>query len=68
MDHEDIGKYPEKITKIKPFIDKYKWKGTNYPSEKDDWKKIEKDNLTNALDVLYGKKENIYPVYASKHN
>ena len=68
LDHEDIGKYPEKITKIKPFIDKYKWKGTNYPSEKDDWKKIEKDNLTNALDVLYGKKENIYPVYASKHN
>ena len=39
LDHEEIGKYPEKITKIKPFIDKYKWKGTNYPSEKDDWKK-----------------------------
>ena len=31
-------------------------------------KKIEKDNLTNALDVLYGKKENIYPVCVSKHN
>ena len=39
LDQEEIGKYPEKITKIKPFIDKYKWKGTNYPSEKDDWKK-----------------------------
>ena len=30
--------------KIKPFIDKYNWEGINYPSEKDDWKNIEKNN------------------------
>ena len=29
-----------RIAKIKPFINKYNWKGTNVPSEKDDWKKI----------------------------
>ena len=36
--------------------------------KRDDWKKFEKNNVTIALNVLYAKKENIYPPYASKHN
>ena len=36
--------------------------------EKDDWKKVEKNNRTIALNVLYDKKEKIYPAYFSKHN
>ena len=28
----------------------------------------EKNNLTIALNVLYAKKEKIYPAYVSKHN
>ena len=39
-----------------------------FPSKKDDWKKIEKNNVTIALNVLYTKKEKIYPPYVSKHN
>ena len=35
-----------------------------FPSEKDDWKKIEKSNLTIAVSVLYAKKKKICP----KHN
>ena len=31
-----------KISKIKPFIDKYNWEGINYPSEKDGWKSLRK--------------------------
>ena len=31
-------------------------------------KKIEKNNLTIVLNVLYAKKEKIYPVYVSKNN
>ena len=46
----------------------YNWEGINYPSEKDDWKKFEKNNVTIALNVLYAKKEKIYPAYVSKHN
>ena len=46
-----------KNTKIKPIINKYKKEGINHPSEKDDWEKYEKDNLINALHVLYAKKE-----------
>ena len=34
------------MTKIKPFISKYEWEGINFPSEKDDWKKIEKNNVS----------------------
>ena len=61
-------KYPQKITNLKAFIDKYNWERKNYPSEKDDWKKIEKSNPTIAFNVLYNKKEKIYPTYVSKHN
>ena len=55
LNHEEIGKNPERITKIKPFINKYNWQGINFPSEKDDWKKIEKSNVKVALNILYAK-------------
>ena len=53
------------MTKIKSAIDKYNWEGINYPSEKNDWKKFKKNNLTIALNVLYAKNEKIYPAYIS---
>ena len=53
---------------MKLFINKYNWEGINFPSENDDWKKIDKNNRTIALSVLYAKKEKIYPTYVSKHN
>ena len=68
LNHEKIKGYPERITKTKPFIAKYNWERINYPSEKDDWKKIEKNNLTIALNVLYAKNDKIYPAYDSKYN
>ena len=61
-------KNPKRITKIKPFINKYNWGGTDFPSEKDDWQRFEKNNLTIALNLLYAGKEKIYPAYVSKHN
>ena len=57
-----------KNTKIKAFIYKYKWEGIIYLSEKDDWKKFEKNNLTIAVNVLNVKIEKLSPVYISKHN
>ena len=44
------------MSKIKPFINKYNWKGLNYLLGKDDWKKFEKNNPTIADNVLYVKK------------
>ena len=47
---------------------KYKWEGVKFTSEKDDWTAIQKNNVTIALNVLYGKKEKIYPTFVSKNN
>ena len=68
LNNKEIGKYPERITKIKPFTNKYKWEGINFLSQKDDSKKTEKNKRTIALNVLYAKKEKIYPAYVSKNN
>ena len=46
---EEIKKYLQRITKIKPFMNKYNWERKYVPSEKDDWKKIEKNNVTYIL-------------------
>ena len=35
LNHSEIGR----ITKIEPFINRYKRERINFPSEKDDWKK-----------------------------
>ena len=43
----------QRTSKIKTFINKYDWKGINYPSRRDNWKKFEDNNPTNALNVLY---------------
>ena len=37
LNYEEIKSNPEKVSKIKPFINKYNWKGINYPSKIDDW-------------------------------
>ena len=52
LNYEEIEKDPEKTTKFKPFISKYNQDGTNYPSQKEDWKKFEKNNAAIALNVF----------------
>ena len=51
LNHEEIRKDQQRIAKIKAFIGKCNWKGINYPSEKDYWKKLEKNNLAIALNI-----------------
>ena len=41
-----------KSDEIKPFINKYNWESINFQSEKDDWKKTDKNNLTTAFNIL----------------
>ena len=68
LHYEEIKKDPEKKTKIKSFINKYNWEPIKFPSEKDVRKKIEKNNVIIAVNVLYAKKEKKYPSYVSEHN
>ena len=67
LNHKEIKKDLQRIAKIKPFINIYNWEGINLTSEKDDWKIIEKNYVTIAFNILYFKKEKIFPAYVSKH-
>ena len=49
---EEIGRNSQRISKIKSFLNEYDWKGINYPSEKDNWTKFEKNNSANGLNVF----------------
>ena len=66
---DNIGNHPERISIIKPFINKYNWKDIDFPSTSKDWKKFESNNEV-ALNILYvphnTKKINI--AYKSKNN
>ena len=47
-----IKKDPQRISKIKPFIDQYNWKDIEFPSTGKDWRKFELNNKV-ALNILY---------------
>ena len=70
LDRQDIGNYPQIISKIKPFIDKYNWRSRDFPSGPKDWKKCEQNNKTSAPNILYvsHNKKEIGVAYKSKYN
>ena len=59
LNREEIKKDPQRISKIKPFINKYNWNGIKYLTKIDDWKTFEKNNLTITLNILYIKQKEI---------
>ena len=66
---DKINDYPERISKIKPFIEEYNWKDIDFPSTSKDWKKFELNNEI-ALNILYfpHNTKKIEIAYKSKHN
>ena len=60
LNYEEIKWNSERVSNIKLFINKYNWKGINYPSKIDDWKIIEKNILTIALNILFIKEKEIW--------
>ena len=53
LNYQKIKNNPERISKIKPFIDKCNWKEIDFPSHSKDWKKFESNNKSIALNILY---------------
>ena len=53
LDHKDIGKIPRRISKIKPFISKNNWDGTEFPTGPKDSKNFEQNNKAIAFNILY---------------
>ena len=70
LNHQNIGKNPQRISKIKRFIDQYNWKEIDFPSHSKDWKKLEQNNKTVALNILFAphNTKKIRLAYKSKHN
>ena len=52
LNHVEIGRNSQIISKIKHFINKYNWE-QHFPSGKDDWEAFEKNNPIIALNLLY---------------
>ena len=68
LNYEEIESHPERVSNIKPFINKYDWEGINYPSKKDESKMFERNIPTIAINILYIKEKEILPAYISQHN
>ena len=70
LNYNKINKNPQRVSKIKPFIDQYNWKDVNFPSTGKDWKKFELNNKSIALNIFYvpHRTKKIHLAYKSKHN
>ena len=70
LDYQRIKKDPQRISKLKPYINQYNWKDIKFPSDKEDWKKFEQNNKEIALNVLFvpHNKKEIELAYTSKYN
>ena len=49
LNHREIKWNPERVSNTKLFINKYNWEEIKYTTKTDDWKKIEKNYPTIAL-------------------
>ena len=65
-----LKKDPQRVSKIKHFIDQYNWNEIYFSSPGKDWKKLELNNESIALNILYvpHKTGKIHLAYKSKHN
>ena len=53
LNHHNIDHHPERISKLRPFINNYNWKDIEFPSYSKDWRKFECNNKTIALNILF---------------
>ena len=70
LNFNKIDRNPQRISKIKPFIDNYNWNDINFPTAKKDWNKLELNNKDVALNILYVpfNTKKIEIAYKSKYN
>ena len=70
LNYQNINHHPERISKLKPFINNYNWTDIEFPSHSKDWRKFECNNKTDTLNVLYVpyKIKEKRQAYISEHN
>ena len=60
LNYGEVKWNSEGVSNIKPFINKYNWKGINYPTKIENWKTFEKNNRTIALNISYTKEKKYF--------
>ena len=70
LNYRNIETHPERISKLKAYINKYNWEGIEFPEGPKDWKKFERNNKTIDLNTLFMKQntETISVAYRSEYN
>ena len=61
-----MKKDTQRISKLKPYINKYNWKGIEFPAGSKEWQKFEQNNKTIALNILYVKQKK-YVLYIDQN-
>ena len=70
LNYHNIERHLQRISKLKPYINKYNWEGIEFLAGPKDWKKFERNNKTIALNILFIPKntETITVAYRSEYN
>ena len=70
LNHDKIDRNPQRISKIRPFIDQYNWENIDFPATSKDWKKFKQNNESIALNILYvpHNTRKIHIAYKSRYN
>ena len=53
LNSQNISHHPERISKLKPFINNCNWKNINFPAGHKDYSAFERNNGSIALNILY---------------
>ena len=53
LNYQNIERDPQRIWKLKPYINKYNWEDIEFPVGPKEWKKFERNNKTIALNILF---------------
>ena len=70
LNYQNINHNPERISKLKLFINNYNWDDIHFPAGHNDSSAFEKNNNDIAINILYvlDKTKEIRQAYISKHN
>ena len=70
LNYQNIEKDLQRISKLKSYMNKYDWKGIEFPAGPKEWIKFERNNKTIALNILFVKQntETISVAYRSEYN
>ena len=70
LNYQNIETYAERISKSKPYINKYNWKGIEFPVGPKHWTKLDRNNKKIALNILFilHNTETIRAAYKSEYN